>query len=77
MWAYVGMGQGAISDMKSRGVNCLYVSSIDNVLAKIGDPMFVGHCDVLSAQCGVKCIRRQSPEERLGTMPLPLAVHWD
>lgn len=58
--------EGMISDMKSRGVTSLYVGSIDNVLCKIGDPVFVGYCEACKVEAGLKCVEKVSPEEHFG-----------
>lgn len=58
--------EGMVSDMKSRSVSCLYVCSTDNVLTKVGDPLFVGYCDTCKAECGLKCIEKLVPEEKFG-----------
>jgi UDP-N-acetylglucosamine/UDP-N-acetylgalactosamine diphosphorylase len=56
---------GLLADMKSRGVRYLYVSNTNNVLAKIGDPLFIGHCEAFQVRCGVKCVQKESADEDL------------
>lgn len=58
--------EGMVSDMKSRGVTCIFVCSIDNVLAKVGDPMFMGFCESCKAEAGVKTMEKVLPEEQYG-----------
>eukprot|EP00931_Biecheleriopsis_adriatica_P105559 TRINITY_DN80127_c0_g1_i1.p1 TRINITY_DN80127_c0_g1~~TRINITY_DN80127_c0_g1_i1.p1 ORF type:complete len:774 (+),score=200.99 TRINITY_DN80127_c0_g1_i1:93-2414(+) len=58
--------EGMVSDMKSRGVSSLYVCSIDNVLTKVGDPMFLGYCETCKAQAGIKTVEKVLPDERFG-----------
>jgi len=58
--------EGMVSDMKSRCVTSLYVCSIDNVLAKVGDPLFIGYCETCKAEAGLKCIEKLVPEEKFG-----------
>lgn len=58
--------EGMVSDMKSRGVTSIYVCSIDNVLAKVGDPVFIGFCDTCKADAGLKTMEKVLPEEQYG-----------
>lgn len=58
--------EGMISDMKSRGVTTLYACSVDNVLAKVGDPLMLGYCEACKSEVGLKCIERLLPEEEYG-----------
>eukprot|EP00927_Polykrikos_kofoidii_P042791 TRINITY_DN36842_c0_g2_i1.p1 TRINITY_DN36842_c0_g2~~TRINITY_DN36842_c0_g2_i1.p1 ORF type:complete len:710 (+),score=118.49 TRINITY_DN36842_c0_g2_i1:196-2325(+) len=58
--------EGMVSDMKSRGVTTLYVCSVDNVLTKIGDPVFLGYVDSCRCDIGLKCTERMHPDEELG-----------
>ncbi|CAJ1369230.1 unnamed protein product, partial [Effrenium voratum] len=55
-----------VSDMKSRGVTCLFACSIDNVLAKVGDPVFLGFCETCKADAGLKTMEKVLPEEEYG-----------
>jgi len=59
--------EGMYADMKIRDLNCMYVCSVDNMLAKVGDPTFLGYCQDCLAECGVKCITKISAEESLGS----------
>eukprot|EP00927_Polykrikos_kofoidii_P002488 TRINITY_DN10989_c0_g1_i2.p1 TRINITY_DN10989_c0_g1~~TRINITY_DN10989_c0_g1_i2.p1 ORF type:complete len:669 (+),score=114.18 TRINITY_DN10989_c0_g1_i2:227-2233(+) len=56
---------GAFSDMKSRGVQAVYVMSCDNLLSRVADPTFVGICTRLGTHVGVKSAVTQSTEDHM------------
>lgn len=58
--------EGMISDMKSRGVQVVFVSSVDNLLAKVGDPTLIGYHLFCKADASMKCVERLSTEDNLG-----------
>jgi UDP-N-acetylglucosamine/UDP-N-acetylgalactosamine diphosphorylase len=50
------------------GVEWLNVYSVDNVLQKICDPIFVGATILSGAACSSKVVKKACPEERVGVM---------
>mmetsp|Transcript_166824 Transcript_166824/g.530363 ORF Transcript_166824/g.530363 Transcript_166824/m.530363 type:complete len:719 (-) Transcript_166824:115-2271(-) len=60
------MEQGMVSDMKSRGVTRLFMCSIDNLLAKVGDPIFVGLNELSRTEVGIKTVEKLNPDELFG-----------
>lgn len=46
---------GALAAMVSEGIQCLDCYCVDNILARVGDPLFVGCCYSQHAQVGLVC----------------------
>ena len=61
---------GLIKDINERGVEWLNVFSVDNVLQRIADPVFVGATINAGCVCGSKVVRKAAPEERVGVLCL-------
>jgi len=61
---------GMLSRLEKKGVKWLIFSGIDNVLANIADPWFVGLADSLGSQACAKSVAKISPDERAGVFAL-------
>lgn len=61
-----GVAQKAIED----GVEWLNIFSVDNVLQRIADPVFVGAVIENQCVCGSKVVRKVTPDEKVGVMCL-------
>lgn len=59
---------GLDESMKARGVEWFNVFSVDNVLQRIADPVFLGATLSSGVPCGAKTVRKTSPEERVGVL---------
>ena len=57
---------GVIYDMKARGIQWAFIGGVDNVLAKMVDPILVGLCMEKKVLAGGKSVVKACPEERVG-----------
>lgn len=51
--------------MAQHGVQCLDCYCVDNALARVGDPRFVGACAAAGAKVGARVVCRTSPDEKV------------
>jgi UDP-N-acetylglucosamine/UDP-N-acetylgalactosamine diphosphorylase len=59
---------GLVDILKGRGVSWLNVFGVDNVLAKIADPLFLGAVISSGKTSGSKTVAKKSPQEKVGVM---------
>ncbi|PFH36622.1 hypothetical protein BESB_048140 [Besnoitia besnoiti] len=59
---------GLLRELRERGVVGLQVCSVDNILARIGDPLFFGLCFESHTPVGNKVLRRRDPYEKVGVV---------
>jgi UDP-N-acetylglucosamine/UDP-N-acetylgalactosamine diphosphorylase len=57
---------GALSEMKSSGIEEIFYFQVDNPLVKIADPLFAGAHISSSADISSKVVRKTDPDERVG-----------
>eukprot|EP00928_Gymnodinium_smaydae_P015695 TRINITY_DN15811_c0_g1_i2.p1 TRINITY_DN15811_c0_g1~~TRINITY_DN15811_c0_g1_i2.p1 ORF type:complete len:1091 (-),score=254.45 TRINITY_DN15811_c0_g1_i2:124-3396(-) len=50
--------EGVVADLRSRGVEHVFIGTHDNLLLRIADPVFIGYCIASKVKAGIKCEER-------------------
>jgi UDP-N-acetylglucosamine/UDP-N-acetylgalactosamine diphosphorylase len=59
---------GLLDDLEARGVRLLSYTQVDNPLARLADPLFLGLHDLEGAEMSCKVLAKRAPDERAGTV---------
>ncbi len=59
---------GALKDMAARGLEQLFYFQVDNPLAQVFDPLFIGHHALAGAQMSTKVVEKTEPGEKVGVL---------
>ncbi|KAL0092233.1 nucleotide-diphospho-sugar transferase [Phycomyces blakesleeanus] len=62
--------KGVIDSLKERGILYTHCYCVDNCLARVADPVFIGYSVSKGTDCGVKVVRKEQPEEPVGVVCL-------
>ena len=57
---------GILNDMEMRSIRHVFYHQVDNVLAKIADPVFIGYHLMEDADMSLKVVKKRHPEEKVG-----------
>ena len=57
-----------LDDMKERKIRWIFISSIDNILLNIADPILIGLAEDRRVEIATKSIIKSSPEEKVGAI---------
>ena len=55
-----------LENMKNKGIEWVFVGSVDNPLVKMADPLFIGFADTKNYLIASKTIEKAYPEEKVG-----------
>lgn len=60
--------KGVLDDMKEKGIEWVYIGSIDNVLLKMVDTLLMGVAIKEDSQIATRSIFKNTPRERIGSL---------
>ncbi len=56
----------ALDDMEARGIDTIFYYQVDNPLARLCDPAYLGYHDAAGAEMSCKVVRKTDPQEKVG-----------
>ncbi|MBU1488001.1 UDPGP type 1 family protein [bacterium] len=59
---------GALGQMEEEGIEQIFYFQVDNPLAKIADPVFLGYHLIREADMSCKVVRKREPQEKVGVI---------
>lgn len=60
--------KGVIADMEKRGIEWIFIGSVDNILLKYVDTLLIGLTVKEGNQIGTRTVLKRSPEEKVGVL---------
>ncbi len=59
---------GVLNDMNKKGIEWIFIGSIDNILLKVADPLLIGLAENSGVEIATKSIPKISADERVGAI---------
>jgi UDP-N-acetylglucosamine/UDP-N-acetylgalactosamine diphosphorylase len=59
---------GALADMARRGIEEIFYFQVDNPLARVLDPVFLGHHALAGSEMSTKVVEKTDPAEKVGVL---------
>ncbi len=60
--------KGVISDMEKRGIEWVFIGSVDNILLKYVDTLLLGLTSSQGNEIGTRTVLKRSPDEKVGVL---------
>ncbi|KAF6252139.1 nucleotide-diphospho-sugar transferase [Scenedesmus sp. NREL 46B-D3] len=70
LYRAVLQSSGALAKMQGSGLEALDVYCVDNILARLADPEYIGCCYSRRSQLGCRVLAKAYPEEKVGVFAL-------
>lgn len=64
-----------LQDFQKRGIEHIHMYCIDNILVKVGDPVFIGYSSLNGYDVATKVVRKNDPNEKVGLIVLDKATN--
>ncbi|CAK78133.1 unnamed protein product (macronuclear) [Paramecium tetraurelia] len=73
---YIYLNQSVLDTMKFLGITILHLCSIENVLCKFGDPLWIGAFIRNQLYLSAKCVQKRSVDENLGIIVFRIVISF-